>query len=86
MLLKSHELVTPFFYNTAEGESAKRSGLAWLELLRNRYQNAVWLNPGERPTWGEYWTRTYDTIGSLFPMFPLTVDGLESGMKKLLSR
>jgi hypothetical protein len=81
-----HELATAFNYWTESGESASRSGLEWLQLLRDRYAHAVWLNPGERPTWGEYWTRTYDTIGKLFPMFPLTVDGLEEGMKKLLSR
>ena len=28
----------------------------------------------------------YDTIARIFPMFPLTVEGLEDGMKKLLSR
>ena len=33
-----------------------------------------------------YWTRTYDTIGREFPMFPLTVEGLEEAMKKLLVR
>ena len=29
---------------------------------------------------------TYDDIARVFPMFPLTVDGLEEGMKKLLAR
>ena len=30
--------------------------------------------------------KTYDAIAGMLPMFPLTVDGLEEGMKKLLSR
>lgn len=81
-----HELVTAFNYWTADGQSQRRSGLEWLQMLRSRYAHAIWLNPGDRPTWGEYWTRTYDTIGKLFPMYPLTVDGLEEGMKKLLVR
>ena len=81
-----HELSTAFNYWTADGQSQRRSGLEWLQLLRGRYAHAVWLNPGERPSWGEYWTRTYDAIGRLFPMYPLTMDGLEESMKKLLSR
>ena len=28
----------------------------------------------------------YDTIEDTFPMFPLTVEGMEDGMKKLLAR
>ena len=61
-------------------------GLDWLRLFRGRYQNVIWLNPSRRPQWGAYWSDTYDTIAREFPMFPLTVDGLEEGMKKLLAR
>ena len=61
-------------------------GLDWLRLFRGRYQNVIWLNPSRRPQWGGYWSDTYDTIAREFPMFPLTVDGLEEGMKKLLAR
>ena len=81
-----HELVTQFRYRTPDGEEHKRCGLEWLQMLKGKYPHIVWLNPGDRPTWGEYWTRTYDTIGREFPMFPLTVEGLEEGMKKLLVR
>ena len=58
----------------------------WLRLLKGRFGHAVWLNPSERPGWGQYWSQTYDTIAQEFPMFPLTVDGLEEAMKKLLVR
>ena len=61
-------------------------GLDWLRMFRSRYQNVIWLNPSRRPQWGAYWSDTYDTIAREFPMFPLTVDGLEEGMKKLLAR
>lgn len=58
----------------------------WLHRFRGKYPNVIWLNPSQRPTWGQYWTQTYDTIAGIFPMFSLTVEGLEDGMKKLLSR
>ena len=61
-------------------------GLDWLKKLKDRYRHAIWLNPSERPSWGPYWTQTYDQIAQEFPMFPLSVEGLEDGMKKLLAR
>ncbi len=61
-------------------------GYDWLLELKDHFRHAVWLNPSDRPGWGDYWTLTYDTIEDTFPMFPLTVDGLEEAMKKLLAR
>ena len=58
----------------------------WLRLLKSRFRHAVWLNPSSRPDWGPYWSQTYDAIAGVFAMFPLTVDGLEESMKKLLTR
>ena len=81
-----YELRSSYAYWGHGEDHRARSGLDWLELFRNRYAHAIWLNPSERPSWGEYWTQTYDTIAKVFPMFPLTVDGLEAGMKKLLAR
>jgi hypothetical protein len=67
-------------------EDGPKTGLDWLRRFQEKYQNAIWLNPSPRPQWGPYWTQTYDEIARVFPMFPLTVEGLEEGMKKLLSR
>ena len=80
-----YELMGGYYGRNNSGEGPQ-SGLDWLRLFRSRYQNAIWLNPSQRPQWGDYWTQTYDTIARVFPMFPLTVDGLEEGMKKLLTR
>ena len=44
--------------------------------MREKLQNTY---PGE-------YDQTYDAIAREFPMFPLTVEGLEEGMKKLLAR
>lgn len=67
-------------------EKEPASGLDCLQRLQSHYRHAIWLNPDNRPDWGGEWVASYDKIESLFPMFPLTVDGLERGMKKLLSR
>ena len=74
------------YYGDSGREDGPKCGLDWLRLIRERYKNSIWLNPSSRPDWGQYWSQTYDTIAQVFPMFPLTVEGLEEGMKKLLSR
>ena len=73
-------------YYRTNAKDTPQSGLDWLNCFRERYPHVIWLNPSPRPDWGGYWSQTYDTISDLFPMFPLTVDGLEEGMKKLLAR
>ena len=73
-------------YYRSRDKDRPQSGLDRLNCFRERYPHVIWLNPSPRPDWGGYWSQTYDTISDLFPMFPLTVEGLEEGMKKLLSR
>ena len=80
-----HELRSRYFAASKRADMPQ-TGLEWLQLLRSRYRSSIWLNPSERPGYGDYWSDTYDAIADLFPMFPLTVEGLEDGMKKLLSR
>ena len=80
-----YELMGGWYGRREEGDGTK-CGMDWLRLLRERYRDSIWLNPSPRPEWGEYWSQTYDAIAGVFPMFPLTVDGLEEGMKKLLAR
>ncbi len=84
--MSPYELTSKQYYSLETGEEGRSSGLDWLRAFDEKYQNVVWLNPSERPNWGRNWTYTYDIIDELFPMFPLTVDGLEESMKKLLAR
>ena len=81
-----YELMGDYSYSPNRDPNAPKTGLDWLHRFRGKYPNVIWLNPSQRPTWGQYWTQTYDTIAGIFPMFSLTVEGLEDGMKKLLSR
>ena len=73
------------YYGSSDPDGP-RNGMDYLLRLRDRYRNSIWLNPSPRPTWGPYWCQTYDEIARVFPMFPLSVEGIEEGMKKLLSR
>ena len=73
------------YYGSSDPDGPK-NGMDYLLRLRDRYRNSIWLNPSPRPTWGPYWSQTYDEIARVFPMFPLSVEGIEEGMKKLLSR
>lgn len=81
-----YELTGGWYYNRDRDPSLPQCGMDWLERFRDKYPHIIWVNPSERPSWGQYWCETYDAIARVFPMFPLTVDGLEDGMKKLLAR
>jgi uncharacterized protein len=39
------------------------------------FRHAVWLNPQAESTWKFTWT--IGAIGKIFPLFELTLDGLE---------
>lgn len=56
------------------------SGLDWLQRIRRRWKHAVWLNPEPERFWRH---PTIDTIGQVFPMYPLTLDGLGKALKRL---
>lgn len=62
-------------------------GIDWLKKIKNRYEKAIWLNPIDQRRWDTiYGAYTLNAIRDVFPMYQLTVDGLEQGIKKLLVR
>ena len=59
-------------------------GAVWLKRLLDVYSHAIWLNPQPEDRWGYY-----DSIGMVRElmgrrMFPLTLAGLEAGMRELV--
>ena len=62
------------------------AALDWLLRFRDKYPHVIWLNPATALLGASTGAETYDQIAKIFPMFPLTVQGLEDGMKKLLAR
>jgi len=67
------------------GPNGGLSGYEWLKLLKRKYQNNVWLNPkmasGHAP-----WREAETAIKEMFPMYRLSVDGLNQAMVKLMAR
>lgn len=60
------------------------TGEAWLKKVRRRWQNSIWLNPIPARLWNDSLGRfTIKTIRDIFPMYELTVEGLDMGVKKL---
>jgi uncharacterized protein with von Willebrand factor type A (vWA) domain len=64
-------------------ERSETPGLVWLHRLRSHFSRSVWLNPMEPAHWRGY---TVELIGRLFPMFPLTIDGLGQAVDYLVRK
>jgi hypothetical protein len=56
-------------------------GIDWLRNMADVFPKRAWLNPVPESSWG--WYETIGTIAGLFPMFPLTLDGLERAVRQL---
>jgi len=62
-------------------ERNEQPGIVWLKRFSDHFSHRVWLNPDEQ----RYWVHpTVRAIGKLFPMYPLTLDGLGQAVKKLV--
>ena len=60
------------------------SGLEWLQRIRAHFPYLIWLNPEPLPAYAGFWGQTHVHLAKLFPMYPLSVEGLESGMHRLM--
>ena len=64
-------------------------GIVWLERLLKRFPYAAWLNPVPQRWWNPrkyYGAYTIYLIRQLYPMYELTIDGLEQAIKSLKVR
>ena len=61
----------------------EEAGGVWLERILNHFKQAIWINPVPRPHWG--YTQSTVMLQKLMDgrMVPLTLEGLEQGMKLL---
>lgn len=59
------------------------TGQIWLNRIRSQWPNNLWINPVKQNLWG--YTQSIEMIKEIFEnkMVPMTLEGLEQGMKEL---
>lgn len=57
-------------------------GIVWLQRLREKFRDSIWLNPLPRRSWD--YVQTIRMIRDVYPMFELTLEGLDEGVKFLM--
>lgn len=57
------------------------SGAVWLRRLRDHFRFAAWLNPEPERVWPR---TTIEAIASIFPMYHLSLEGLEEAVRTLV--
>lgn len=67
------------------GPNGGLSGEQWLLLLKQHYKRIVWLNPKMAPGHAP-WREAETAIKNIFPMYKLTIEGLNEALVKLMSR
>ena len=66
------------------GPNGGLSGYEWLLLMKKHYKKIVWMNPKMAPGRAP-WREAETAIREMFPMYKLTVKGLNDGMIKLMA-
>jgi uncharacterized protein with von Willebrand factor type A (vWA) domain len=65
-------------------ERSGRPSISCLRFIASVFRYSVWLNPVPRREWA--YTPTIGTIAGIFPMFELSVDGLEQAVQWLMRK
>ncbi len=62
-------------------ERNRKPGIVRLKQIADHFNHCAWLNPESTAYWNE---PTIMTIRKIFPMFELTIEGLQQAIKKLI--
>lgn len=65
-------------------ERSGKPSIECLKFLASNFRHSVWLNPIPSNMWG--YTQTIYAIGRIFPMFELSIDGLEKTVAHLMAK
>jgi uncharacterized protein with von Willebrand factor type A (vWA) domain len=65
-------------------ERSGKPSLDRLTFIAKTFSHSIWINPVSIDEWG--YTRTISAIREIFPMFELTLDGLEKAVAYLMRR
>lgn len=73
--------LTSYYGNIHTWDETYTPGLVWLNRIKDKFHKTVWLNPEVILSWKPY---SRELIERLFPMFELSIDGLEDAIKALV--
>jgi len=81
--------MAPYELMAADGsihveERSGKPSIEQLKFLSQTFPHCVWLNPVSAQLWGR--TTTITAIQQIFPMFELTLDGLEGAVNYLMAK
>ena len=81
--------MAPYELMASEGsihieERSGKPSIDQLKFLTQTFPHAVWLNPISSEMWD--YTQTISMIRQIFPMFELSIDGLEEAVRHLMSK
>lgn len=65
-------------------ERSGRPSIEQLNFIADTFEHSVWLNPVAERMWG--YTHTIMAINKIFPMFELSLDGLEKAVNQLMQK
>ncbi len=65
-------------------ERSGKPSIEHLKLLSKFFPHSVWLNPIQERMWN--YTHTISTVRQIFPMFELSLDGLEKAVSHLMAK
>jgi hypothetical protein len=65
-------------------ERSGKSSIDRLRFLADTFKHSVWLNPVPAHIW--HYTQTIQMIRGIFPMYELSLDGLEQAVVDLMSK
>lgn len=82
LILVGDALMAPWELMSVSGwnDDEDVEGVMWMMRLRAHYPNAAWLNPEKPSGW---WQNTIDVLRRIFPMYPLTLEGLGDAVHQL---
>ena len=89
LILVGDASMAPYELMVADGsihafERSGRPSIERLQFLRDSFNHSVWLNPVARRSWD--YTHTIKVIGTIFPMFELSLDGLGNAVMELMKK
>ena len=89
LILLGDASMAPYELMAADGsihveERTGKPSIEQLKFLAQTFSHSVWLNPASSQLWD--FTPTIKTIRQIFPMFELSLDGLEEAVRHLMAK